>query len=75
MKVYQPGTRGRRTVLAQPGKEFPVSHFLDANGVPQMFSITFIEGEAEVEDRLAEYLIDKGMAAKSPILIPQGVAA
>lgn len=73
MFVYQPGTTGRRTLFAQPGNEFPASDFMDANGKAILFSVVFSEGRAEVPDQLGQYLIDKGMAAKSPILLPQGV--
>lgn len=62
-------------LFAQPGREFRASHFLDANRQPIMFQIVFVEGEAEVDEQLGAYLIDKGLAAKSPILLPQGAAA
>lgn len=69
MKIYQPGTRGKRTTFAQPGREYPVSHFLDQAGAPIMFSVVFVEGEATVPDELGEYLIDKGIAKSSPIIL------
>lgn len=69
MFVYQPGTRGKRVTLAQPGAEYPVSHFLDADGKPIMFSVTFTEGRAEVSNEVGQYLIDKGVAKSSPIIL------
>lgn len=75
MKVYQPGTKGKRTLFAQPGKEFRATHFLDENKNPKMFTITFVEGEADVEDQLGNYLVNKGLATRSPIILPAGVAA
>jgi hypothetical protein len=73
--IYQPGTRGRRTTFVQPGREFPASHFLDENGQPRMFSVVFLEGEATVDDQLGQYMLDKGIAFKSPILLPAGATA
>ena len=52
----------------QPGREFPVSHFLDENGNPKTFIVTFIEGRADVEDSLAQYMLDKDIAKRSPII-------
>lgn len=69
MYVYQPGTRGKRTTFAQPGAEYPVAHFLDAEGKPIMFSVKFIEGRAEVSNEVGQYLIDKGIAKSSPIIL------
>lgn len=69
MKIYQPGTRGKRTVFAQPGRDFPVSHFLNADGSPKTFSVSFTEGAADVEDGLGEYLIKQGVAKSSPIIL------
>jgi hypothetical protein len=68
MKIYQPGTRGRRTHYVCPGNEFPNSQFLDANGKAIQFAVKFIEGMAEVDSGLGEYMIDKGIAKASPII-------
>jgi hypothetical protein len=75
MKVFQPGTRGKRTVFAQPGNKHPVSHFLDEHGKPRMFQVAFVEGEATVDDQLGQYLIDEGIAKTSPIILLDEVAA
>lgn len=75
MKVYQPGTRGKRTALLQPGRDFPVSHFLSPKGEPIMFQVVFVEGEADVDDQLGQYMIDTGIAHRSPIILPEGIAA
>lgn len=75
MKVYQPGTKGKRMLFAQPGKEFRVTHFLDENRNPKMFSITFVEGVADVEDQLGNYLVHKGLATRSPIIVPAGATS
>lgn len=70
MKVYQPGARGKRTQFVQPGNEYPVTHFLDADGKPTFFSVQFVEGVADIDEPLALYMIDKGIARRSPILLP-----
>ena len=70
MKVYQPGTRGKRLQFVQPGNEFPVSHFMDEHGKPKFFTVEFIEGAADVDEPLGQYMIDKGIAQRSPILLP-----
>lgn len=75
MKIYQPGTHGRRTTFVQPGREFPVTHFLNDDGSARMFAVVFTEGEATVDDQLGQYMLDKEMAAASPILLPTGATA
>lgn len=69
MRVYQPGKKGRQTHYIQPGHEFPTSYFLDENGKAKLFAIKFIEGMAEVDTPIGEYMIDKKIARSSPILL------
>lgn len=75
MVVYQPGTRGRRTTFVQPGNEHPVSHFLNDDGSARMFSVVFTDGQATVDDQLGQYMLDKELVARSPLILPIGVAA
>ncbi len=75
MKVYHPGARGKSTTFVQPGVHHPVSDWMDEAGKPRMFAVAFIEGVAEVSDNLGKYMIDQGLAARSPIILPEGVAA
>lgn len=56
-------------MFLQPGKEYPSSAFVDGNGYPTMFAITFIEGEATVGEELGNYMADKGLATTSPIIL------
>lgn len=70
MKVYKPGARGKQRQYVQPGSEFPVAHFMDESGKPKLFTVTFTEGAAEVDDTLGQYMLDKGIARRSPILLP-----
>lgn len=34
-----------------------------------MFSVTFTEGEATVDDEIGQYMIDAGIAKASPIIL------
>lgn len=64
-------TTGKRDhlVICQPGIEFPTSDFLSDDGVPLTFQVQFIDGEArDVASNLGEYLIDKGVAQRTPII-------
>lgn len=69
MKVYHHGGRLKHTTFAQPGGEFPVSDFMNEDGSPKLFTIEFLGGVAEVPDNLGRYLIDKGIASASPIVL------
>lgn len=75
MKVYQAGTRGIRTTFVQPGTQHPISDWLDEAGKPRMFAVEFVEGAADVADNLAQYMIDQGLATRSPIILLDKVAA
>jgi hypothetical protein len=49
------------------------AHWVHQEGdkiVPVQFMIEFIYGEAEVEDSVARYLIEQGLAKKSNLLLP-----
>lgn len=69
MKIYHPGSRGKHTIFVCPGQEFPVSDFLDADGKPIQFPVGFSEGAADVPDNLGNYMIDRDLAKKSPIIL------
>jgi len=70
MIVYHPVTRDRTTyTFCQPGLEHPVSDWLDENGDPLSFNVEFKFGKAEVPDNLGRFLIDKGLAQESVILV------
>ena len=74
MRVYRPQDADvpRHRLHVQPGREFPNSDWLDAQGAPRMFTVEFRAGCAEVPDNLGQYMIDKGMAAQSPLILPPG---
>lgn len=83
MKIYLPGgALTSRTVYVQPGKERDDNSAWfarDSNGRPTkgadgkkeaiLFPVKFRNGEADVEDALARYMIDKGLASATPIEI------
>lgn len=76
MKVYLTG--GRRSGLfrmhIQPGNEFKdVADWKDETGHPIYMSLEFIDGMAKVKDNIGKYLIDKGLAQKSPLILDQGL--
>lgn len=76
MKVYQPDApNGKRITFVQPGTHYPVSDWMDDAGKPRMFAVEFCAGAAEVSDHLGQYLIDHGYASRSPIILPDRIAA
>lgn len=70
-------TTGKRDhlIIVQPGKEFPTSDFLMADGTPLTFSVKFIDGKAsDVPTNLAHYLLDKEVVQRSPIMTDLAMA-
>lgn len=85
MKVYNPHGKGRtQTVLFAPGVDYPENsdwmyterredgqHFKKARS----FQAVFKDGVAEVESTLGKYMLEKGLAQRSNLLVPDGVRA
>lgn len=71
-KVYQPGTTGKRTLFVQPGKVVKGRRWFDPANNPITYSIEFTEGVAEVEDVLADFLVNQGYAKRSALILPSG---
>lgn len=70
MKIYLPGGNTRtQTVYVQPGNEFPNSNFCDAQGNAILMAVKFEHGLARVPGALGEYMVDKGFAQRSPLVI------
>jgi hypothetical protein len=46
---------------------------MDEQGKPKMFSIPFVDGEASVDDQLGQYMLDRGIAQRSPLILPRGL--
>lgn len=75
MNLYLTTGKRDHLIIVQPGKEFPTSDFCGADGTPLTFSVKFVGGKAEkVRGDLGEYLIDKGMAQRSPIMTDLAMA-
>ena len=49
--------------------EVPVDWVDDENN-PRQFTIEFTRGKAEVDDKIGKYLIDRGLAKKTKLIIP-----
>jgi hypothetical protein len=70
-------TTGKRNhlVICQPGREFPTSDFCGEDGQPLTFSVKFVDGKAsDVPSNVGRYLIDKGVAQRSPIITDLAMA-
>ncbi len=75
MKVYNHGGRGSGTVFVSPGFHHPETLEWMLDGKPRMFTVKFTAGEARVDSQLGRYMIEHGLAKKSPLILPAGVAA
>ena len=74
MRVYRPRDRdvASHTLFVQPGRQFPIADWVDEMGAPRLFRVEFRAGCAEVPDNLGAYMIDQGLAQRSPLLLPPG---
>lgn len=74
MRVYRPQDAEvlRHAVYVQPGRDFPVSEWMDEDGKPRMFRVEFHAGCAEVSDNVGAYMIDHEIAQRSPLILPPG---
>jgi hypothetical protein len=75
MNLYLTTGKRDHLIIVQPGKEFPNSEFCAADGTALTFTVKFIDGKAvDVPRNLGEYLIDKEMAQRSPIMVDLAMA-
>ena len=75
MRVYHEVRHKRHTLIVSPGKEFTnVSEWKDAQGNPLTLTVEFVAGVARVPDNLGDYLLDKGLAQSSPIILLPSVS-
>ena len=59
-------------VIVQPGTEHPeTTEFVDAEGTPILFSVQFKNGVARVIDPLGRFMLNKGLAKRSAIILPE----
>ncbi len=78
MQVFIPEFRNKRahTMFVQPASDAQSSEFVDKDTKrPIMFTVVFEYGKAEVRDSLGQYMLDRGMAKRSPLILPEGVEA
>lgn len=80
MKVYYHGHGLKHRLFVQPGVDYPeTSEWMEptdpkGNVKPKLLEIQFENGVANVSDNLGRYLIEKGHARKSKIILPTEVA-
>lgn len=77
MFVYLPHKKANHTVHICPAGdkdfikgEIP-SDWVDDENKPRTFIITFVHGKAEIDDKLGKYMIERGLARKSKLILPQ----
>ena len=71
MKVYRTHNHGSARVYVTPGRDHPevvgwtFERDHDGHVVTDYttFTVQFVNGEAEVEERLGQYLVEKGLAS------------
>jgi len=77
MFVYIPEYSDKRThgMFVQPANDAQSSEWVEKDGRHKMYHVVFEYGRADVPDSLGQYMLDRGMAKRSPIIIPSGVEA
>lgn len=71
MKVYLKTGRRDHLMFITPGTELDSSDFLNPDGTARQFTVRFKEGRADVPSNIGQYLIDKGVAQKTPLILPE----
>jgi hypothetical protein len=67
MKVYLENAVDH-TLMVTPGSQNrDVSDWQDANGNPKRFDIRFEKGAASVDEKMARYLVEAGLANRTPL--------
>lgn len=75
MNVYNPTGRNHTIYVKPAFHEKEVSEWKHENGSPKMFTIKFKNGCATVDDNLGRFLIDRGLAKETMIIMPNEIAA
>lgn len=71
MRVYHDNPSPRFTVIVQPAvKHKNVMDWRNPGGVAKTFHVQFRFGAADVDDNLGRYMIDEGLAKRSPLIVP-----
>jgi hypothetical protein len=79
MVVYLTGegcaARSLHSLLVCPGAELPGAEcpadWIDADGKRKTFTVDFRFGRAEVPSNIGQYLVAKGYASKTRLIIPK----
>ena len=76
MKIYNPEYNHKPThvIFVQPGNDHPISDWMQ-EGKAIQFPVAFRYGCVELASNLAQYMIDKGLAQSSQLILPAGVKA
>lgn len=70
MKVYYHGRSANHRMYVVPAHDYPhVGAWREQDGRNKQFEVHFIDGVADVEDNLGEYMIEKGIASASRIIL------
>lgn len=82
MRVYAAGERQRSGVhtldiapMAHVGQKANCpADWIQENGEPRQFTITFRDGSAEVSDEIGRYLVAHKLARRTALIVPATVA-
>jgi hypothetical protein len=69
MKVYLKAGQRDHTMFVTPGAESDSVEFKDAAGTNQQYTVKFVIGCAEVPSNLGRYMLDHGLAQRTPSMI------
>lgn len=68
-KVYYQGRSRNHRLHVQPGIDYPgKAEWHEIDGRAKYYEVHFVDYMADVDDHLAHYLINKGLASKSPLV-------
>lgn len=68
MRVYL-DSRRNHTLMVTPGAQHAdVSDWLDDKKQPKRFDIKFVDGMASVDDKMAKYLVELGLANRTRLV-------
>ena len=68
MKVFYQRREDHTVVACPAGDSPPAEHpveWLNPDGSPAVFTVRFVNGEAQVPDSVGKYLVDRGVAKKT----------
>jgi hypothetical protein len=77
MKIYNSGSYGRGIVFVSPGAQHPENAaWVDPQTKkPILITVKFVSGVADVDSALGKYMIERGLAQKTPVYVPPEAVA